>query len=304
VVTEQRRIVVFGGSGFLGRHVVLRLLDHGFAVRAVSRHPERSRAIFGERNAAIESVRADVNEAASIGAAVAGAFGVVNAVSLYVERGAQTFQSVHVEAAERVAVHAQRAGVERLVHVSGIGADERSGSSYIRSRGLGESAVRRAFPATTVVRPAVMFGPGDAFLSALIGLLRRLPAFPMFGRGDTRIQPAHVDDVAEAIARILAKPAERTHYEFAGPRVYSYEMLLRTIAGQMGFRPTLVPLPFGIWHGLAFAAEMLPSPPVTRNQIELMQVDTVATAGSPGFDVLGIAARSIEDTLPVMLQKH
>jgi uncharacterized protein YbjT (DUF2867 family) len=297
---ERKKIVVFGGTGFLGRRVVVHLLDHGFAVRVASRHPEQSRT--PDRESAVETVGADVNEDAAVGGAVAGAFGVVNAVSLYVEKGRETFHSVHAEAAERVAIHSQRAGVERLIHVSGIGADAASGSSYIRSRGMGENAVRRAFPAATVVRPAVMFGAGDAFLSTIVGLLRRLPAYPMFGRGHTQLQPAHVDDVAEAIARILATPAPPASYELGGPRVYTYELLLRTIAGQLGFRPLLVPLPFGIWHGLALAAEMLPSPPVTRNQVELMQVDTIVAPGSPGFEVLGIDPRSIEQTLAAILQ--
>ena len=165
----------------------------------------------------------------------------------------------------------------------------------------GRTPFARAFPAATMVRPAVMFGPGDAFLSTIVGLLRRLPAYPMFGRGLTRLQPAHVNDVAEAIARMLAAPAPGLSYELGGPRVYTYELLLRTIAGQLGFRPPLVPLPFAVWHGLALAAEMLPSPPVTRNQIELMQVDTIVAPGSPGFEALGIDPQSIEQALAAML---
>jgi uncharacterized protein YbjT (DUF2867 family) len=300
-MTARQPITVFGGTGFLGQRIVLRLLDHGFAVRVASRHPERSRTMFRERNSAVESIVADVSEDESVGAAVASTFGVVNAVSLYVEQGTHTFHSVHVQAAERVASRALRAGVERLVHVSGIGADEQSGSSYIRSRGMGEAAVRRAFPAATIVRPAVMFGPGDAFLTTIAALLRRLPVFAMFGRGQTRVQPAHVEDVAEAIARTLKTPLPRPTYEFGGPRIYTYEMLLRTIAGHVSSRAMLVPMPFAMWQALAVAAELLPHPPVTRNQIELMQVDTVAAPGIPGFDVLGIDPQSIEQALPTVL---
>ena len=119
---------------------------------------------------------------------------MVNAVSLYVERGRDTFQSVHVNAAERVARLARETGVERFLHISGIGADSRSTSPYIRSRGEGEAAVLRAFPSATVLRPAVMFGPGDAFLTPLLLMLRRLPVFPMFGDGRTRVQPAYVEE--------------------------------------------------------------------------------------------------------------
>ena len=160
---------------------------------------------------------------ASVASAVADAYGVVNAVSLYVERANKTFHSVHVRAAERVANQARRHGVERLAHVSGIGADAASRSRYIRSRGEGELAVQAAFPGATIIRPAVMFGPDDSFLTVLIQLLRRLPAYPMFGPGKTRLQPADVNDVAEAVARVLlASKTPPTTYELGGPCIYSY----------------------------------------------------------------------------------
>ena len=177
-----------------------------------------------------------------------------------------------------------------------------SGSSYIRSRGMGENAVRRAFPAATMVRPAVMFGAGDAFLSTIVGLLRRLPAYPMFGRGLTQLQPAHVDDVAEAIARTLAAPAPGSSYELGGPRVYAYEMLLRTIAGQLGFRPLWCRCRSESGTASRLPRKCCPVRPVTRNQIELMQVDTIVAPGSPGFEALGIDPQSIEQALAAMLR--
>src|SRR5437588_571100 len=159
----DRVVVVFGGTGFLGRRVVRHLLDHGFAVRVATRHgPTR----HGKEHApGLQSVRADVNDRSAIEAAIAGAYAVVNAVSLYVERGGENFQSVHVEAAARVASCARQAGVARLVHLSGIGADPASRSSYIRSRGEGEAAIRAEFATAAIIRPAVMFGPGDHFLT-------------------------------------------------------------------------------------------------------------------------------------------
>src|SRR5205814_4983430 len=152
-------VTVFGGTGFLGRRIVRHLHDASFAVRIASRHPDRAATIFPDGSRRLRSIRADINEEESIAAAVAEAFAVVNAAGLYVERGSNTFQSVHVNAAERVARLAGGAGAQRFVHVSGIGADARSMSPYIRSRGQGEAAVLRAFPAATVLRPAVMFGP-------------------------------------------------------------------------------------------------------------------------------------------------
>ncbi len=196
---------------------------------------------------------------------LAGTHAAVNAVSLYVERGQETFHSVHVEAAERVAVQAHRVGVERLAHVSGLGADAASPSLYIRKRGEGELAVKAAFTDVILFRPAVMFGPDDAFLTTILELLRRLPIYPMFGRGRTRLQPAYVEDVAEAIARALQRT--QTHaitFECGGPRVYSYEELLRALAREADLKRILIPLPFAAWRALAWTAELFPNPPVGR----------------------------------------
>ena len=293
----MRTIAVFGGTGFLGRRIVQHLADHGFKVRVAARHPEQSKRIFASRTSRIEPVRADVNDDTSVLAAVTGAFGVVNAVSLYAERGDQTFQSVHVRAAANVARHARQSGVERLAHVSGIGSASTSTSRYIRSRGQGEDAVRSEFGAATIVRPAVMFGPGDAFLTPLAKLLRGFPVFPMFGRGRTALQPCFVEDVAEAIVRALDAPEAVTAYELGGPHVYTYESLLRTVADHLGVRPILVPVPFALWQALATAAEMLPHPPVTRNQVELMAVDNVTSPDRPGFKTLGIEPQGLETVL-------
>ena len=199
VATNGRTVTVFGGTGFLGRRIVRHLRYREFPVRIASRHPDRGRKQFGPDDPQLQSVVANIHDERSVADALAGAYGVVNAVSLYVEHGLETFHSVHVESAQRVAVQAHRAGVERLVHVSGIGADAASPSRYIRKRGEGELAVRAAFDDAIFVRPAVMFGPDDAFLTTILKLLRQLPIYPMFGRGLTRLQPAYVEDVAEAI---------------------------------------------------------------------------------------------------------
>lgn len=298
-----RVVTVFGGTGFLGRRIVRHLRKHDFFVRVASRQPDRSLALFGADDPQLQSVGADIHDRQTVAAAVAGAFGLVNAVSLYVEHGAQTFHSVHVDAAQRLAAEAQRAGVERLVHLSGIGADRASPSRYIRKRAEGESAVRDAFADALIVRPAVMFGPDDAFLTTILGLLRRLPIYPMFGGGRTRLQPADVEDVAEAVARGLARIDLRAvTFECGGPRVFSYEQLLRAVAEEAGLGPILMPFPFAGWRALAWIAEMLPNPPLTRNQVELMQIDTVASPGMPGFGELGISPRSVEDTLRQMLR--
>jgi len=288
---------VFGGTGFVGRRIVRHLREAGTRVRIVSRHRGLS------HDDGIEQIAADVYDERSVEAAVAGADGVVNAISLYVEHGSDTFRSVHVERATKIARAARQAGVKRFVHISGIGANTTSPSTYIRSRGEGEAAVRTAFPNAVIVRPAVIFAANDAFLTTVLRLLRSLPAYPIFGDGRTRLQPVYVDDVAVAIAQIL-RQSQKPYpvYELAGPRVYTYEELLRAIARIAGLRPVLMRMPFAFWDALARVAEMLPRPSLTRNQVELMQIDTTTSENLPGLRSLGISPRSVEDELKAILR--
>src|SRR6202521_2413771 len=287
---NDRTITVFGGTGFLGRRVVRHLRKREFSVRIASRHPDRCHREFGPDDPQLQFVEANIRDERSVADTLAGAYGVVNAVSLYVEHGQETFHSVHVESAQRVAAQAHRTGVERLAHVSGIGADAASPSRYIRKRGEGELAVRATFADALLVRPAVMFGPDDAFLTTILKLLRQLPVYPMFGRGRTRLQPAYVEDVADAIGRTMQRAeTPSTIFEFGGPRIYSYEELLRAVAHQAGLAPRLIPIPFAVWHALACASEILPAPLLTRNQVKLMKPDPVSSREFPGFVELGFS---------------
>jgi uncharacterized protein YbjT (DUF2867 family) len=298
---ERRRLVsVFGGTGFLGRRIVRHLLGRGFAVRVAARRPERIQAVFPSDQPMPLAVAADVHDEAAVAAALLGAYGAVNAVSLYVETGRASFDAVHVDGAARLARHAREAGVERLVHVSGIGADPESEAPYIRARGRGELAVVQAFGAATLVRPAVMFGPDDAFLTRMVKLVRTLPIYPMFSRGQTRLQPVYVDDVAEAIARVLdhSDGADRPCYELGGPRIYTYQELLQSIANEMGTRVRTVPMPFAVWQALARVAEFLPGAPLTRNQIALMRRDNIASDDMPGLSKLSVTPTAVEAIVP------
>lgn len=286
-------ITVFGGTGFLGRHVVRDLLDGGCEVRIAARHPDRDRASEG----ATDRLAADVRNPESVRRAVEGAEGVVNAVGLYVEGGGESFEATHVSGARRVAEAASDAGA-RLVHVSGIGADPDSGSAYIRARAEGEAAVREACPGATVLRPSVLFGTGDAFLNTFIRVLRLAPVFPLFGDGGTRLQPVHVDDVAEAAARALRRPdsAGRT-YELGGPDILTFRELIELIMRRTGRRRPLVPWPLALWEVQARVAAILPNPPLTRDQVALLKRDNVADPELPGLADLGIAPTSLEAVL-------
>jgi uncharacterized protein YbjT (DUF2867 family) len=294
---EPRTFAVFGGTGFLGQRIVRHIAARNGTVRVISRHPERGAAVFRDEALNLEFVGADANDDSSVRTALAGAFGVVNAVSLYIEGRSHTFHSVHVDAASRLARHSRECGVARLIHVSGVGADRRSRSRYIRARGEGEDAVRSAFPGVTIVRPTVMFGAGDAFLTPLVRLLRQSPVIPIFGSGRTLLQPAHVEDVGKAISLAFDQPEAVEFYEFGGPRILSYADLLRSIGDYIGVRRVLLPIPFSVWQTLAFGMEMLPHPLLTRNQVELMMIDNIASVALPGFKDLEIEPDGIETGL-------
>jgi uncharacterized protein YbjT (DUF2867 family) len=296
-------VSVFGGAGFLGRCLVQRLVSEGSTVRVAVRHADRARSAF--RSAGLDRVSvfaADVRDQATVGAALAGADAVVDAVSAYVETGGVTFEAVHEEGANTLAREAVAAGVVRFVLVSGIGADPESGSPYIRARGRGERVVQQAFPAATIVRPSAMFGPGDALFGTVAHLARLLPVLPLIGGGRTRLQPVFVEDVAEAIARIFADPGTAGQtYELAGPKVYTLRELFEITLSLMGIRRLLVPLPFAVAEVQARLFEFLPNPPLTSGQVDLLKADNVASRDLPGLRELNILPKAIEAIVPTYL---
>jgi NADH dehydrogenase len=293
-------VSVFGGTGFLGRRLVRRLAVAGASVRVAVRHPDSAQtALRASALDRVSVVRADIRDQASVAGAVAGADAVVNAVSAYVERGSATFEAVHVQGAETLAREALAAGVARLVLLSGIGSDPASRSPYIRARGRGEQVVRAAFPAATIVRPGAMFGPGDALFGTLADLARRLPVLPLIGGGNNRMQPAYVEDVAEAIAAICAEPGTGGQtYELVGPGTYTLRELVTLALRFINESRPLVPIPFAVARLQARLFELLPSPPLTTGQVDLLEVNTVASGTLPGFRDLGIQPKSVEEIVP------
>ena len=289
-----RRAAVFGGSGFLGRRIVERLAAAGIAARVAVRHPEDTAPC-----AEIEAVYADVRDETSVAHAIEACDAVVNAVGLYAEQGAETFEATHELGALNVAHQAAVMGVGRLVHVSGIGADLNSESHYVRARAKGETMVKDACPHATILRPSAIFAPDDAFLNTLAKIARRAPVLPLFGRGATRLQPVYVGDVAAAAVRALTSPdAQGKTYELGGPRSYSYRALVELVLREAGLRRLLLPVPFAVWDLLVALAAMLPHPPLTRAQVTLMKRDNVVGKGQPGLADLGLEATPLEEVLP------
>jgi NADH dehydrogenase len=296
------QVTVLGGTGFLGRRIVQALVAHGRDVRVATRHPDGADAkrMLLQAVPAAGSVRlasADIRDAAAVSAAVQGADAVVNAVGLYVERGSATFAAIHVEGARRVALAVRDAAVPRLVHISGIGADPRSPSPYVRCRGRGEQAVREVFPDATILRPSAMFGETGGLIDNLRGLLAS-PVVPLFGRGRTLLQPVFVGDVAQAVVRTLdASWTAGRILELGGPTIYSYRELIERVMRSGDNRRLLVPVPFFVWDGLATLARLLPTPPLTEGQVALLKHDNVAGDDMPGLSALGIEPTALATML-------
>lgn len=296
---DSASTLVFGGSGFLGTAVVRELIEAGRSVRLAARHPRLPD--WAEPDDPIELVSADIRSDDDVVAALRGTDAVVNAVSLYVEQRGLSFEEIHVQGARRLAQSARDAGIERFIHVSGIGADSRSASAYVRARALGEEAVIDALPRATIVRPSVLFGPDDALLSNLAGLTR-LPLIPLFGRGQTRMQPLHVRDLARAIAHLAGDPVSpRRLFELGGPDVMSYREILHLVMAHLGRERPLMPVPFFVWRAVAGLLSVLPSPPLTRDQVVLMTQHNLASDAMGSFPDLGLLPHSLRDSLPLCL---
>ena len=263
------------------------------------RHPER--ASFIERlgrDGQIELVHANVWDESTVARAVKQSASVINTVGHYVEKGTATFDVVHGQGALHVARQARDSGVGRLIHISGLGADSRSDSPYVRARGIGEDLVKGAFEDVTILRPSVIFGPDDSFFNTLASMAKRTPVLPLFGMGRTNLQPVFVGDVAEACMRALADPSTQAKtYELGGPRVYTYRALLQLVLQQVDRRRVLVPVPFFVWDTIAALMAFLPSPPLTRDQVKLMKQDNVIEGNRLTLENLGICPVSVEEIL-------
>jgi uncharacterized protein YbjT (DUF2867 family) len=299
-------ITIFGGSGFLGRHVVRALAGLEYRIRVAVRRPDLAGHLqpLG-RVGQIHAVQANVRSRASVAAAVRGSDVVINLVGILFESGRQRFETVQGFGAESVALAAAAENAV-MIHISAIGADEHSRSAYARSKAEGERLVLAATPEATILRPSVVFGPNDDFFNRFAALARMAPALPLVGGGTTRFQPVYAGDVAEAIAKAVAgQTGAGKVYELGGPEVMTFKEILRYVLATIGRRRLLVPIPFWAAKLKAFFFEFMPKPVLTRDQVELLRSDNVvseaARAEGRTLEGLGIVPRSAEAIVPSYL---
>jgi NADH dehydrogenase len=309
-MTEQdnldRLITVFGGSGFLGRHVVRALAKRGYRIRVAVRRPDLAGHLqpLG-RVGQIHAVQANLRYPASIAAAVRDADVVINLVGILFERGRQQFDTVQAMGAEAIALAASAHGA-KMIHVSAIGADENSTSAYARSKAKGEKLVLAAVPGATILRPSIVFGPEDDFFNRFAALARFAPALPLIGGGATRFQPVYVGDVADAVvAAVEGQTKPGATYELGGPKVFTFKELMEYVLATVERKRLLVPLPFFAAKIKATFLQLMPKPLLTPDQVELLRSDNVvsaeATSGGLTLTGLGIAPRAVETVVPTYL---
>ncbi len=305
-------VTVIGGTGFLGRQIVRRLAKDGYRIRVTSRKPSRAYDMkpLGDVGQ-IALVKADIRNEAEIAAAVAGAGVVINTVGILREGGGRTFEDLHADGAGTVARAAAKAGAERLIQISAIGADPKGRSNYARSKGEGEAQVREAFPAATIMRPSIVFGPGDGFFNMFARIMRMAKlVFPLFGGGKTKFQPVFVGDVANAIVNALADTRARGRtYELGGPAVYTLKDLLAFISNTIERKRAFMSIPFFLLDTVAALFGWLPFSPITLDQARLLRKDNVVKAGPDAASVgtladLGIQPTSIEAVVPSYLYAY
>ncbi len=308
-IPSDRLVTIYGGSGFVGRHLVRALAKRGWRIRVAVRRPDlaghlQPLGVVGQ----VMPVQANLRYPDSVARAAEGASAIVNLVGILHQSGAQRFDAVQAEGAEAVAKAAKKEGA-RLVQMSAIGADKNSASDYGRTKALGEQAAFSAKRDAVVIRPSIVFGPEDDFFNRFASLARISPFLPLIGGGETKFQPVFVGDVAEAIAKAVEGEAHGGDiYELGGPEVKSFRELLELTLEQIGRKRLLLPLPWTLARIQAFFFEMMPKPMLTRDQIAMLETDNVvskeAAREQRTLQGLGIRPTAMQAILPSYLWRY
>ena len=293
--------LVLGGSGFVGTPIVEGLLAAGWRVRVGVRNVAKARARFGDRSA-VEVVSAPIRDAAALEMAAAGCALVVNCVGILAEYGAQSFDAVQRDGAIALAQTARSAGAQNFVQISSLASDVASDSLYARTKGEAEAGVVAIYPDAIILRPSLVFGPGDGFFHRFAAMSRLSPFLPVIGDGRAQFQPVYVNDVADALLAALDMDAARGQiYELGGPETYSFRELMDYIVKIIPRRRFVASLPLPMAQAIAATTAWLPGAPITADQLRLLKFDTVVSTGALGLADLGVEATALEAIVPTYI---
>jgi NADH dehydrogenase len=301
-----KQVTVFGGSGFIGRAIVRALAQEGYLVRVACRRIELAEPLKTAGDVGQITIRrANLRMPESVAIAIAGSQAVINAAGIPFQRGRQRYRTVHVAGARTIANEATAAGVQRLIHLSGIGAENRSSKNrYVLSKVEAEDAIIAGFETATILRPSVVFGPDDVMFNRLAKIATQAPFMPVVGSGKARVQPVFAGDVGAAAVAVLKRPdTAKSVFELGGPRVYTYREIANLTLREIGRDKPVIGVPAGLMKIAGFFAEFLPVPPLTHDQVDLLVHDNVVRGGAKTLADLGIVPTAAEIILPTYLDR-
>ncbi|WP_032112277.1 complex I NDUFA9 subunit family protein [Candidatus Paracaedibacter symbiosus] len=301
---QNKVVTVLGGSGFIGRHVVQRLAAQGALIKVGCRDINQAMHLLPMGTVGqIKLIPTNVRDTPSLHNIIKGSDCVINLVGILYESGKQSFQAIHVEAAQKIAEICEQEGVQKLLHFSALGAKKESSSVYARTKAEGEVAVRAAFEDAIIFRPSVVYGAEDRFFNLFAEMATLSPILPLMSGGHTKFQPVFVGDVAEAVvAAIFSDIAEKT-YELGGPTIYTLRQLIQLLLKTINRSKILLPIPRMMGYGIGLAAQLLPNPLITVDQVRLLKSDNVLMNSEAGFAAFGIKPKAIEAILPTYLRR-
>ena len=291
-----KTVTLIGGSGFIGRALVENLARAGSRILVLGRNSERVKRMKPLGSVGqITAVAGDATDESTLRTAIAPADIVINLVGILSPSGRYDFELMHASLPDKIAAIARDENVDKLIHFSALGADLKSRSIYASTKAEGERAVLRQFKKAIILRPSVVFGPGDNFFNRFGQMAMIAPALPLIGGGKNKMQPVFVGDVADAVMTVLCPDFSGDQiFELGGPRVYSFAELMQLTLKAVGRRRLLLPVPFPVMALPAFVAGFLPNPPLTLDQLELLKTDNVCRAKASGFAELGLTPRAAE----------
>lgn len=303
---NNKIVTVVGGTGFVGRYVVKLLASKGYTIRVIARNPGLALHLKTAGDVGqIVLVPGNLARPESLQGKLDNSWAIINLVGILFESTHQDFSAVHAKGAEKLAQLAKPVGAERLIHMSSLGVDKMVKSKYARTKAMGEKAVRAAFPTATILRPSVIFGAEDQFFNNFARMAQLFHALPLIGGGHTKFQPVYVNDVAQAVVAALENDAAQGQtYELGGPSVYEFKELLKYVATITGRSPLMLPIPFGLASFIGYFTQLLPRPPITHDQVGMLEHDSVVNVGAKTFADLGISPLALETIVPEYLARY
>lgn len=300
------KAVIFGGTGFVGRYIVRHLCQKGYVVTVVCRSPDKAKFLkpYGKVGQVVP-MAVSLQDEAGLKEVLQGASVVINCIGILFEKGKRSFENMHIKVLENIATAASAAGVKKFIHVSALGVSNKSASKYARTKADAEQLLWRLIPTATVLRPSVIFGPEDNFLNQFANMSMISPFLPLIGGGETKFQPVFVEDVALAAMRALeGSSMEGKCYQLGGDKVYSFKEILQLITKTIGRKKLLFPIPFFLAKIMAFFAEFMPTPFLTRDQLKLLKTDNIVEKSCSTFETIGITPHSLEELAPALLKRY